>query len=130
MVKLSSVNFCSCLALIDTYLLYIPSIPSLYHQSAKVISSCWNWIVPRTQWIRPYYLPLSTAKTIRTLFYPPNMSRALNPTLSGCRFWLQTNFLNDSLIPRNFPMDTKKFWSYCGRRLCIPIRRRHRVWHG
>ena len=37
------------------------------------------------------------------------MSRALDPTLSGCRFWLQTDFLNDSLIPRNFPMDTKRF---------------------
>ena len=61
MVKLSSVNFCSCLALIDTYLLYT-SIPSLYHQSAKVISSCWNWIVPRTQWIRPYYLPFIDCK--------------------------------------------------------------------
>jgi hypothetical protein len=30
-------------------------------------------------------LPLSTAKTIRTLFYPPNVPKALDPTL--CRLY-------------------------------------------
>ena len=60
-------------------------------------------------------LPLSTAKTIRTLFYPPNMSKALDPTL--CRLYFgkvikelgldgrPNRFFNSA----NFPLDVSRY---------------------
>ena len=60
-------------------------------------------------------LPLSTAKTIRTLFYPPNMSKALDPTLCRLYFGKVIKELGPGGRPNrffnsaNFPLDVSRY---------------------
>ena len=60
-------------------------------------------------------IPLSTAKTIRTLFYPPNMPKALNPTLCRLYFGKVIKELGPGGRPNrffnsaNFPLDASRY---------------------
>ena len=60
-------------------------------------------------------LPLSTAKTIRTLFYPPNMPKALDPTLCRLYFGKVIKELGPDGRPNrffnsaNFPLDVSRY---------------------
>ena len=60
-------------------------------------------------------LPLSTAKTIHTLFYPPNMSKALDPTLCRLYFGKVIKELGSDGLPKrffnsaNFPLDVSRY---------------------
>jgi hypothetical protein len=60
-------------------------------------------------------LPLSTAKTIHTLFYPPNMPKALDPTLCRLYFGKVIKELGPDGRPNryfnsaNFPLDVSRY---------------------
>jgi len=85
-------------------------------------------------------IPLLTAKTIRTLFYPPNMPNALDPTL--CRLYFgkvikelglggrPNRFFQFRELPPGCFQIPQAFGGCRRSRLRIPFRRRHRVRHG